>query len=281
MIVSVEWVALSLIEHLGSQKLARLTEIFDGDLRAAIAADEGSLRRVPGIGVKLATAIRAIDLDATRRRIDRWQAAGVRIIPNTNPAYPQPLLALKDPPPTLFVLGNLPRGRAAAVVGTREPSGKAYEAAKRIGFELAQRGWIVVSGLALGIDTGGHYGALASPGGKTLAVLGGGLLDIYPSENRALARAIRERGALVCEVSPDARPSPPRLVARNRLISAFSEAVIVAETDADGGAMHAARWAVEQGRRVYTLDSGASGNRDLISAGARVISPNLDGFDLE
>src|SRR5262249_272889 len=100
----------------------------------------------------------------------------------------------------------------------------------------------------------------------------------YPPENRALAQAILQRGALLSEVHPSAQPKPSTLVARNRIISGLCEALIVVQTEDDGGAMHAARRAVEHGRRVYTLEDTASGNRALIDSGAGVITPDLDGF---
>ena len=140
-------------------------------------------------------------------------------------------------------------------------------------------GWplVVVSGLALGVDRSAHVGALAYPEGTTLAVLGSGVLQVYPYANIPLAKAIAARGALVSEVAPDARPNPASLVARNRLISGLSEGLIVVESSIDGGAMHAARRALEQGRTVYAVDNAASGNRALLDAGATPITP--DGRD--
>ncbi len=279
------WIALSLVEHVGAKKLRALVDFFDGDLRAALEADPTTLRRVPGIGVKIAAAIRAVDLPAVAAAIPCWQDAGIALLTLNDPAYPAALRALDDAPPTLFVAGTLRAGtwrdgRAVAVVGTRSPSRTAADAARQIGFELAQRGFQVISGLALGIDSGAHIGALAQPDGVTAAVLGSGVLNVYPPGNRALAQAIRGRGALLSEVHPDAQPKPSTLVARNRIISGLCEALIVVETEVDGGAMHAARRAVEQGRRVYTLDYASSGNRALIEAGAGVITPDLEGFDV-
>jgi DNA processing protein len=273
------WVALSLLEHLGLRKLNALAEAFDGDLAAAIGADERALRRVRGIGVKTAAAIRAVDLAATERAMERWRGAGIHWTTPADSDYPAPLQALADAPPILFARGSIRFGRAVAVVGTREPSPDAAEAAKRIALALAERGFAVVSGLALGIDAAAHIGAMAAPEGRTIAVLGSGILNVYPPQHRALALAVIRRGALLSEAHPEARPKPTTLVTRNRLISGLSEAVIVVQTDADGGAMHAARWAFEQGRRVYTLDCDASGNRALIDAGTPIISANLDGFE--
>jgi DNA processing protein len=158
-----------------------------------------------------------------------------------------------------------------AIVGTRNPSAQAYQIATALGTHFAHSGSTVVSGLARGIDTAAHLGALQA-GGHTLAVLGSGVCNIYPPENAALAFRILETSALVSEVPPFDGPSTPRLVARNRIISGLSEGVIVVESNDDSGAMHAAKRAREQNRRVYTFDLPASGNQKLIAEGAKVFS---------
>lgn len=279
MSASPAWVALSLVEHLGAVKMRLLLEHF-GDLDAVLTADARALRKVPGIGPKISESIVNMDARQIAEALPRWQAAGVRVLTASDPLYPRRLSDLEDAPPTLFARGTLcaPDQRAVGVVGTRTPSPDAIDAAQRISYGLAARGIAVVSGLALGVDAAAHLGALAARDGCTLAVLGSGVLNIYPPANRALAQAILQRGALVSETSPDAGPKPSSLVARNRLISGLSEALIVIETREDGGAMHAARFAQKQGRRVYALDCGASGNQALLADGALPISPDLDGF---
>lgn len=275
------WVALSLAGHLGGKKLRALLRRFDGDLDALLSADAATLRQVPGVGPKTAAAIQALRPETLAPAIAGWQAKGVRLCGLFDGDYPPLLAALDDAPPTLFALGQWPLpARTVAVVGTRQPSAAAEQAARTLGSLLAERGYAVVSGLALGIDRAAHLGVLAVPGGITLAVLGSGVLKVYPYANIPLARAIAQRGALLSEVSPDASPSPPGLVARNRIISGLSEALIVVETSFDGGAMHAARRAQEQGRTVYALDNGASGNRALLDGGALPLSPHLDGWVL-
>ena len=279
--ISPAWVALCLVEHLGAKKLRALVTHFGRDLNAILAADERELRRVPGIGVKIAAGITSIDVRAAAESLARWEAAGVALITLVDPAYPARLRRIDDAPPILFVRGDLnaglrPGARPAAIVGTRQPAPDALLTAKRIAYGLGQRGWDIVSGMALGIDAGGHMGALAANAG-TVAVLGSGVLTPYPPENRPLADAIRERGALIGEVSPEANPSRTHLVARNRLISGLSDAVIVVQTEADGGAMHAARRAFQQGRRVFTLDMDVTGNRLLAQEGA-VMLPDADAL---
>ncbi|MDX2139280.1 MAG: DNA-processing protein DprA [Chloroflexota bacterium] len=269
------WVALSLVERVGSKKLRALIAAF-GSAEAALAADNAALQRIPGIGSKTAAAICELDLHEAQRAIQRWQSNGVRIITLEDSAYPMCLRALDDAPPTLFVRGvwdeRASSGRAVAIVGTRSPSQQAEAAAQHIAFTLAANGYTIVSGLARGIDTQAHMGALACSGGCTLAVLGGGVLNVYPPENMSRAKAISMYGALISEQMPYAESKPTYLVARNRIITGLCEAVIVIETELDGGAMHAARRALEQGRKLYTLDLPASGNRALIEAGASVVS---------
>lgn len=281
----VAWVALSLVEHLGGRKLRALLDAFGGEVEAVLAADDAALQRVAGIGPKLAAAVRALDLDATARDIERWQAAGIIVFSRDAAAYPARLRALgDDAPPTLFVRGSIAalaaERRAVAVVGTRRPSTAARATVLRLSMELALAGSAVISGLAAGIDAAAHNGALSGHG-LTVAVMGSGVLNIFPPEHAELAALIlRQGGALVSEVSPDARASTPRLVARNRLISGLSDAVLIAETAPDGGAMYAARGALAQGRRLFALDLPAAGNRALIEAGAAPLPPDAHASDL-
>lgn len=271
------WVALSLIEHLGGKKLRALLDHFDGNINAILAADERALRRVRGIGEKLAAAILQIDVLETQKSMAQWARQGVRCIAWDDADYPIRLRRIDDAPPTLFMRGEHQIDNAChfvSIVGTRRPTYESVESAKRIAFELAS-GNVIVSGLALGVDANAHMGALACPQGFTLAVLGGGILKVYPTDNQPLARAIVQRGALLSEVHPYAQAKPTNLVARNRLISGLCDALIVVETSIDGGAMYAARRAFEQGRTVYALDHGASGNQALIAEGAIRLTRDL------
>ena len=158
-----------------------------------------------------------------------------------------------------------------AIVGTREPSKEARYITLQLAMQLARADRAVVSGLALGIDTAAHAGAL-SANGVTVAVLGSGICNIYPEANRPLAQRIRAKGALLSETHPRWSANAQRLVSRNRIISGLSRAVIVVESDADGGAMYSARFAGEQGRPVYTFDLPAGGTHQrLIAEGAQNI----------
>lgn len=280
----IAWIALSLTPRLGGKTLSALCARFEDDPLAVLKATEAELRDVPGIGLKTARAIAQIDLEAMAAQVERWQRKGVTILPFTSPAYPVSLRHLNDAPATLFVLGDLSgliHRPAYALVGTRGPTSESRRVAENLAAELAQRGYTVVSGLARGIDTAAHIGALSIPTGQTIAVLGNGVLGngsltVYPPENQALAQAILERGgALLCEVSPDAPVSTPGLVARNRIITGLCAGVIVIESTAKGGAMHAARFAQIQGIPLYAIDSPADGNRSLMESGAAPVSPDL------
>ncbi|MFZ4814660.1 MAG: DNA-processing protein DprA [Phototrophicaceae bacterium] len=274
------WVALSLVNGVGGATLRALIAHF-GSAEAVLRASPQDLRQVRGVGEKISTAIHAIQLDQIAQRLAAWKAAGVQILMLGSPTYPAPLLPLTDPPATLFLLGTLPplTVRRVAVVGTRNPSQAAAQAAQQIGAQLAQAGAIVVSGLALGLDTHAHTGALETPNSAVIGVLGSGILNVYPPESAGLAAAVRLYGALLCEVAPNAAVSASGLVARNRIISGLADSVLIVETEADGGAMHAARAAIRQGRRLYALDLPASGNRQLIAEGAAVaLAPTLHDF---
>jgi DNA processing protein len=276
-VVDSAWVALSLIDQIGGVRLRALVASF-GSARDVLRASPNALRTVRGIGAVTAAAIVAIDLAAVEAKIVRWQQQDIRLITLLDPDYPTRLAQVADAPPTLFVRGIWQpaaiNGDVVAIVGTRQPSLRAERETAALAASYAHDGWTVVSGLARGIDSIAHRNALAAANTPTLAVLGGGVLPgaIYPPEHRPLAEDIaRGGGALVSEQPPHADSKPAYLVARNRILTGLSRRVVVVETAVDGGAMHAARRALEQGREVYTFDLPASGNQQLIEEGARVI----------
>lgn len=276
------WVALSLSGAIGSKVLRALMQHFDGDLNAALQADAVALQQVAGVGPKIAQNILAVDLPAMQKALSGWQAQGVQVIPLDDPRYPAPLQALPDPPATLFCSGQpLPDlSFAVALVGSRKASPQALDLARRLGFAVVEQGGVVVSGLALGVDTNAHLGALAAPQGRTLAVLGCGLFRLYPPANQALAHLIQRHGALISELPPETPVSNTGLVARNRIISGLCRAVIVVESSETGGAMYAAKNALKQGRQLYALDLPASGNQALLRQGALPLSPEALHWDL-
>jgi DNA processing protein len=249
------WIALSLIPGMSLRRLRALISHAQGDPRAVFELAAAALRAVPGVGERTAAAIRAVDLGALAERAAGWRARGVEIVTVDHPLYPDPLRRRDGAPPTLFVRGSLENCvgglfsvvEGVALVGTRTPSQAGLSAARRLAGEAVRRGWTVISGLAVGIDTAAHTGALDA-GGRTLAVLGCGVLAVYPPQNQGLAARIAARGgALISEIAPDAPVERAALVARNRIIALLSRQVIVVESQLDGGAMHAARFAQSAG----------------------------------
>jgi DNA processing protein len=216
-------------------------------LRAAITADPDA------VGAGLTSAWRA-QMNAAGEQIHRYTAAGVQLVSFFDECYPARLRLIHQPPPLLFVRGSLDAvnaPRAAAVIGTREPTSFGVSAAEDITRALAQASWIVVSGLAKGIDTLAH-GAALKHHARTVAVMGGGLDRVYPAENGELAAAIVDQGgALVSEHPFGVRPRAGNLIARNRLQTGLSVALIVAQTGVRGGSMHTVRHAASQGRPVF------------------------------
>ena len=273
-----QWVALSLLPNIGAKTLQNLLTHFGHDLSAVFSAQPDELRKAPGIGAKIAREIKNIDFIRLAGEQAQWEGQGVRALTTVDVIYPSRLKDTADHPPTIFVRGcSQPEawGKCLSIVGTRYPSQVAKILTLQLSMKLARAGVTIVSGLALGIDAAAHASAL-EVGGKTLAVLGSGVLNVYPPQNRLIASRILESGALISEAHPRLAPNAQRLVSRNRIISALGEALIVVESDADGGAMHSARFARDQGRRIFTFRLPASGNQQLIRDGAAVLPSDLD-----
>jgi DNA processing protein len=197
--------------------------------------------------------------------LEQYRDAGVDVLTFFDRRYPDRLRDLPDPPPLLYIRGDvglLTRERLVAVVGTREPTRFGSTAATELTTALAEDGWAIVSGLAKGIDTISHETALAT-GAPTIAVMGGGLDRIYPAENKNLSARIVEAGGLLVSEQPfGAQPRPQNLIARDRLQSGLSVAVLVAQCGIQSGTMHTARFAAVQGRPLFCpvprSDNGAS-----------------------
>ncbi|HTX49333.1 MAG TPA: DNA-processing protein DprA [Caulobacteraceae bacterium] len=211
---------------------------------------------------------------AVEDEIAAGEAMGATLICGCDDAFPETLAALDPPPPVFWALGDaaLLRLRAVAVVGARIASAVGRRFAREISGELGREGLVVVSGLARGVDAAAHEGSLAT---GTVAVLGGGVGDIYPPENEALYRAVAERGCIVSESAPRRRAQAKDFPRRNRLISGLSLAVVVVEAELKSGSLITARLAAEQGREVLAvpgspLDPRARGCNDLIRQGAAV-----------
>lgn len=272
------WVALCLVPRIGGRTLSALLEAY-GSPRAILEASYESLENVPRIGPKTIEAIGQIDIEEVEQQIEIWVEDGITLLTWQDALYPSPLLALADRPPLLFARGELAQNwnRAVAIVGTREPSVDSVTLAESLGYELARRGWLVVSGLARGIDAAAHRGAVRA--GNSVAFLGGGVSNIQPSRNRGLARRLMSQGAIYAEVMPESVPSPASLMARNRLISGAARATIVVQAESQCGSMEAARRAWRQHRSVFAVDANYPGNRDLLRMEAFAIPPRQVDWD--
>jgi DNA processing protein len=216
--------------------------------------------------------------------VARSTVASIEGIAWTDERYPLQLAAIYDPPPVVWMRGNsavlaMP---AVAIVGSRAGSPYALAVAERLAADLAARGVLVVSGLARGVDSAAHRGALAT--GRTVAVLGSGVDVIYPREHVALANQIAERGGLVSELVPGTPPHPRFFPWRNRIISGLSRAVVVVEAGEKSGSLITARCALEQGRDVLAVPGGILSGRNrgghaLLKDGARIVESADDILD--
>jgi DNA processing protein len=208
------------------------------------------------------------------------RARGMTVVPCTSPAYASRLRAIPDPPPVLFIRGEVGEGPAVAIVGSRRATPYGRTVSGRLAAELAEAGVCVVSGMARGIDGAAHLAALDA-GGRTVAVLGCGVDVIYPREHRRLAERISAAGALVSEFAPGVPPLPGHFPRRNRLISGLAMGVVVIEGTHDSGAMVTVDYALDQGREVFAVpgsifSSKSRAPHNLLRQGARIVESAAD-----
>ncbi len=270
-------ITLNLIPGLGSVRIRSLLEFF-GSAELVLAASQSMLCQVPRVGATLAAAIadwrNCTNVDAELRLAEQW---GARLITLTDADYPAILRRMDDPPVVLCVRGEWrPEDgeRGVSLVGSRLASPRGLTLARRFARELADAGCTIISGLARGIDTAGHWGALDA-GGRTIAVLGSGMAQLFPKENDELARSICDgHGAVVSEFPMSMRPSRTSFPQRNRIVAAWSRATLVVEAPHRSGSLHTARLSAEHyGNSVFALpgDIGnelAAGCNALIRDGA-------------
>jgi DNA processing protein len=266
-------VALVWGASLGPAGFRRLTQRF-GDTRGLLAAPAAELRDPAlRLSAEQAANIAGItaQLDDYQQQLSELQGLHIHVLCPWEAGYPPLVAQLPDAPPVLCMVGRLlpEDDPAVAIVGTRTPTPEGLAVSHALGLAMAQQGTAVISGLARGCDGAAHRGALEG-GGRTVAVVGCGLLALHPRENLDLARLIAERGAVLSETAPTASPTVGRLMARNRLTSALARGVIVVQARAQGGALETARKARSQGRLVWALrwPSGlpeAAGTQSLLA----------------
>jgi len=272
---------LNMVKGLGPRLQQLLLERF-GTPQEIFQASGKELLSVSGIGPKVSTAIsQCRDLEQARTEWQQAHDAKIQIFDQQHTNYPSSLREVPDPPPVLYVRGELrPEDElAVAIVGSRTCTMYGLAQAERLAGSLARAGVTIISGLARGIDAAAHRGALQA-GGRTIAVCATGLNKVYPPEHAELAFEIKNRGALVSESPLHRGPSKGLFPQRNRIISGLSLGVLIVEASERSGALHTARHAMEQGREVFALpgriDSLASaGCHNLIRDGA-VLVRNVD-----
>ena len=280
------WVALSSVPGLGSASMWNLIRTF-GDLRLAWSA---SAARLQAAGLTPAVAK---GVEAARREqsaddaLDELAKHDGRAIAWHDPAYPPQLREIPDPPPLLYVKGDpacADYQRTVAIVGTRRMTAYGKQVTAQLAGALARAGLCIVSGMASGIDGAAHRAALEADG-VTLAVWGTGLHEVYPRSNRRLVPRILERGAIVTEYPVGVRGLPENFPQRNRIISGLSLATIVVEAPLESGALHTARYAIEQNREIMAVPgsvfaAASRGTNRLINRGeARAVTSAEDVLD--
>ena len=270
---------------MGPVRLQALLGVFESPQRV-LSAGRNALKAVQGIGAETAEAIanwdKHVDLQA---ELDRVAAFGAKAIHWNAPEYPENLRTIQNPPIVLYVWGELrpEDSQALGVVGSRNVTHYGVESAKKLSYQLAFAGYTVVSGLARGIDTAAHQGALAAKG-RTIAVIGSGLARLYPPENEKLAERIIESGAVVSEYPMERSADRQTFPYRNRIVAGWGKGLLVVEAGMNSGALITANQAIEQGRPVYAVPGPidrptSAGSNRLIQQGARLVMSADDIFD--
>jgi DNA processing protein len=275
---SLQWLALSLTPGLGPTKARRVIEFF-GSVQALFRA---SLTELEAAGLRAVSA-QALgtgrSMELAQDELAKAAAADARIIALDDSGYPEQLKQIYDPPLILYIRGNdaAISQPGIAVVGTRHPTPYGSGMAERLAFDLAARGLVIFSGMARGIDTAGHRGAIAAKG-KTVAVWGTGVDEVYPKENKRLVEQILALGgAIISEFPMGTFPAPQNFPIRNRIISGISLGVLVVEAAEYSGTRITARCALEQNREVFAVpgnvtNKGSWTPNTLIKQGAKLVA---------
>lgn len=276
------WLALNMVPGVGPIAYRNLLDKFS-DPQQVFTGSMRELAAVEGIGEKTIRAIKDFPAEQMAvAELKRAEELGASILTFKDEAYPRNLLQIYDPPPILYIRGRLDQGDslAVAIVGSRRGSPYGRAVTKRISKELSSAGVTVVSGMARGIDTFAHLGALEGEG-RTIAVLGCGVDIVYPRENKRLMNDIIDRGAVISEFPLSTPPEGKNFPKRNRIISGLSLGVMVVEATADSGSLITASHALEQGREVFAVPgnvglSTSQGTNKLIKQGAKLVEDEHD-----
>jgi DNA processing protein len=274
------YIALNLMPGIGPVKVRQLLTVFRKP-QTILEASPPQLRQGTGLSAKQAEMLgnwrQHVDLES---ELAAAEAAGVEIIPASSHYYPERLREIYDPPLCLYLRGNpavLPElvNRSLAVVGSRRMTRYGQEMAERLTMAASRAGWIIVSGLAHGVDTIAHCTTLKYEG-TTVAVLGSGLARIYPEQNIDLARAISENGAVISELPMNTSPDRRWFPMRNRIIAGMSQGTLVVEAGIKSGSLITAQQALDNGRPVFAVPGqitspNARGCHSLIKQGAKLV----------
>jgi len=270
------WFRLKSTPGVGNLLYKRLIDVFHSPENAIHAARK-DLLQVEGLSDRLVTAIKRHTLpEAFKKELEKIQQKGIKILTLTDCNYPALLLEIPDPPPYLYVYGCLSATQKnISIVGSRNATQYGLDTTQRLGRDLASLGMTIVSGMARGIDTAAHEGALMARG-KTIAVLGSGLERIYPKENETLFHRIAETGAVVSEFPLRAEPEAHHFPMRNRIISGLSLGTVIVEATLRSGSLITARLAAEQNREVFAVPGSinsfkSTGTHTLIKQGAKLV----------
>ena len=268
------------LRRIGPISLNRLMDAFGGDPLAVLQGSRAEWLGISGMGREAADSLEAWrDFPLEREERNLRERKGAFLI-HQDAEYPEMLREIHDPPIGLYRLGKVPNKPCVAIVGTRQPTLYGIAMARKLAGDLARAGLCVVSGMARGIDTAAHEGALDA-GGETIAVFGCGLDVIYPPENLGLFKRICSQGAVLSEFPFGRRADRQTFPMRNRLVSGMSEGAIIVESAVAGGSMITARFAGEQGRQVFAVPGrvdqpSSAGCHQLLRDGAVLIRSAMD-----
>lgn len=270
---------LHLSPGIGRTALFSLQKTF-GSFAAALDRPAVELIKLAGLTPRMAQNLLAESSPVVHQGHEDLKKYHIRIISFWDDDYPELLRQIHDPPALLYVRGQLPASECFAIVGSRGATMVGLGLAEEIAEELASRGLAIVSGLARGIDSAAHRGALKAAGG-TIAVLGCGVDQVYPRENLRLYQQILENNAIISEFPPGTRPMPGHFPGRNRVISGLSRGVLIVEAAERSGSLITGDFALEQGRELFAVPgmvraSTSSGTNRLIKQGAQVVTEAAD-----
>jgi DNA processing protein len=276
------WLALNFIPGVGPVLIKALLDRF-GSPKRIFRASRRELARVDGIGERLAEVIKETDVqEKVQRELKLIEELKASIVTLTDQSYPNNLRQIFDPPPLIYVRGDLQMRDKLAIsmVGSRLISHYGRMITERIAGDLSRQGVTIVSGMARGIDSAAHRGAL-SVGGRTIAVLGCGVDIVYPRENRRLFEEITAQGAVISEFPLSTPPEGANFPRRNRIISGLSLGVVVVQANSRSGSLITAGLALEQNRDVFAVPgnvgmAGSRGTNRLIKQGAKLIESAED-----